>query len=82
MKINIHVSDKAPRTYFGELKEQATNGGLKYGGIQSMKELLANLDFNCIPHNIFDLDVESYPTFLEERRKLMARKIRDYYYTL
>ena len=55
-EINIRVSDKAPKTYFDELKEQATNGGLKYGGIQSMKDLLKNLDFNCIPHNIFDLD--------------------------
>ena len=81
-EINIRVSDKAPKTYFSELKEQATNGGLKYGGIQSMKELLKNLDFNCIPHNIFELDFESYPTFLEERRKLMAKKMKDYYYTL
>ena len=43
-----------------------------------MNELLENLEFNCIPHNIFDLDFESYPIFLEERRKRMAKKIRDY----
>ncbi|MBN2213881.1 MAG: DUF262 domain-containing protein [Bacteroidales bacterium] len=81
-EINIRVSDKPPSVYFGELKEQASIGGLKFGGIQSMNELLQNLDENCIPHDIFDMNVESYSQFLEKRRRQMARKIREYYYTL
>lgn len=37
---------------------------------------------NCIPKSIFDMDIESYPQFLEERRKLMAEKIEKYYKSL
>ncbi len=81
-EINIKVSDKAPRTYFSELKDQANNGGLKYGGIQTMEELLINLEQNCIPEEIFNMDIETYEKFLIDRRKLMAKKIMKYYYSL
>ena len=34
---------------------------------------------NCIRDGIFDYDVKDYDTFLEERRGLMAKKIRGWY---
>jgi len=81
-EINIRVSDKAPKVYFNELKDQASNGGLKYGGISSMSELINNLHMNCIPESIFDLELDDYKEFLVERRKRMAQKIREFYNSL
>jgi hypothetical protein len=31
---------------------------------------------------IFDMTVENYGEFLEQRRKLMAQKMKNYYYSL
>jgi hypothetical protein len=81
-EINIKVGNKAPNVYFGELKEQCNNGGLKYGGIDSEAMLLDNLKLNCIPDVIFDMDIKDYEGFLKQRRKLMAQKIKEYYHSL
>lgn len=81
-EINIKVGNKAPVTYFEELKQQTNGGGLKYGGIDSYKMLLENLEMNCIPTTVFDMDINQYDEFLEQRRQLMAHKIREYYYSL
>ncbi len=37
---------------------------------------------NCIPTDVFTMDYQDYPRFLEERRSLMADKIRRYYESL
>ena len=34
---------------------------------------------HCIPDTIFDMDFDNYFDFLEERRRLMAKKIEKYY---
>jgi hypothetical protein len=81
-EINIKVGDKPPSVYFNELKEQANNGGLKYGGIKSMDELLDNLRQNAIPEGIFDMSIDNYREFLNHRRNLMAKKIQNYYFSL
>jgi hypothetical protein len=81
-EINIAIGAKAPDVYFNELKNQSTGGRLKYGAIDEYDELLNNLKTHCIPQNIFDVTVDGYDDFLKERRKLMADKMRDYYYSL
>ena len=81
-EINIRVGDKAPSVYFATLREQADNGGLKYGGIENMSDLLDNLAQNSIPHTIFDMEIENFKDFLKERRILMAEKIREHYFSL
>lgn len=81
-EINIKVGDKAPNVYFAELKDQAANGGLKYGGISSYEQLQENLNMNCIPEEIFEMDINQYDDFLQLRRKLMAEKIFEYYFKL
>jgi hypothetical protein len=73
---------KSPYVYFSELKEQCEGGKMKYGGIETMDELLSNLKTHCIPESIFSLDINGYDSFLEERRQLMSDKIRNYYYSL
>ena len=52
------------------------------GSINNIDLLERNLAMNCIPNDIFKMDFESYSRFLQERRTLMAQKIKDYYYSL
>lgn len=81
-EINIAIKDKAPIDYMNEVMEQCKTGSLKYGEINIPKELMENLSQNCIPNTIINMDYRDYEEFLEERRKLMAKKIKDYYFTL
>jgi len=59
--------------------EQCNGGKLKYGSINTMEELNKNLAMNCIPLSIATMDASKYTEFLEERRKLMALKIKQYF---
>lgn len=45
-------------------------------------ELYKNLEVNCIPLDVFNMTYNDYDRFLEERRKLMAKKIRKFYEAL
>jgi hypothetical protein len=81
-EINIRIGNKAPNVYFEELKEQCNSGELRYGGIDDMKLLKRNLKMNAVPLSIFDMEFDDYEQFLEERRVLMAQKIKEYYFSL
>jgi hypothetical protein len=81
-EINIAVGDKPPQKYFRELAEQCNGGKKKYGGITKESELRANLRANCVPESLLDGDVPDYDDFLEERRKLMAMKIKTWFEAL
>jgi hypothetical protein len=81
-EVNIAVGNKAPDAYFSEVLEQCQGGALKYGGISSLDELHENLKSNCVPESIFTMTLDRYEEFLKERRKLMAEKMRDYYFSL
>ena len=81
-EVNIAVGNKAPDAYFSEVLEQCQGGALKYGGISSLNELHENLKSNCVPESIFKMTLDNYDEFLKERRKLMAEKMRDYYFSL
>jgi hypothetical protein len=81
-EVNIAVGNKAPDVYFSEILEQCHGGDLKYGGISSLEELHNNLKSNCIPESIFTMTIDHYEDFLKGRRKLMAQKMREYYFGL
>ena len=82
-EINISIGAKSPDIYFNELKKQCSGEiALKYGGIDNMVELMNNLKTHCIPESIFEMTVENYGEFLEQRRKLMAQKMKNYYFSL
>jgi len=81
-EINIAIGDKPPKVYFSQILEQCGRGEKKYGGITDLETLRENLAMNCIPERMETMDSSQYETFLRERRKLMARKIRDYYTSL
>ncbi|MCD7785903.1 MAG: DUF262 domain-containing protein [Oscillospiraceae bacterium] len=81
-EINIKISDKAPCEYMQTVFEQCQTKKPVYGGIVDDEQLRENLRQNCIPEGFENMDVSDYADFLEKRRKLMAEKIRDYYYSL
>ena len=78
-EINIAIGDKAPKAYFKELAEQSSGGGKKYGGIGKRADMLTNFRMNCLPESLLDGEVPDYDAFLEQRRKLMALKIKDWF---
>ena len=78
-EINIAIGSKAPAVYFSELSEQCNGGAKKYGGITGRDDLAANLAMNCIPVSMLDGEIKDFSTFLEERRKLMALKIKAWF---
>lgn len=81
-EVNIAIGNKAPDVYFSEVLDQCHGGILKYGGISSLEELHENLKSNCIPESIVTMTINNYDEFLKERRKLMAQKMREYYFGL
>ena len=80
--INIHIGNKEPKVYFNEILSQCESGQLKYGNIKNKKELFENLSMHCIPDNIFTYEFSDYDQFLQERRKLVAAKLKKYYLSL
>lgn len=78
-EINIAIGSKEPRVYFNELLEQCKTKKSKYGGILNENELLENLKMHCIPERVFNDFSNNYEKFLQERRKLMAKKIKNYF---
>lgn len=81
-EINIAIGDKPPERYFKELAEQVDGGKNKYGGIRDASELRANLQMSCVPGSFLDGNIPAYDEFLEERRELMALKIKTWYESL
>jgi hypothetical protein len=75
-EINIAIGDRSPEQYFSELAEQSDGGPRRYGGITDREEMLSNFRMNCLPDTLLCGRVPPYAEFLEERRALMAQKIR------
>lgn len=81
-EINIKVGNKPPKDYFGLINKQIDDDNKLVSGISTQNELLENLRANCVPTEIMDMDIDDYSEFLILRRKLMAQKIKQYYFTL
>lgn len=81
-EINIAIGCKAPEVYFRELNEQCAGGSKNYGGITDAEEMKANFRMNCIPETMMDGQVPEYEDFLDQRRKLMALKIKTWFEAL
>ena len=81
-EINIQIGNKAPNIYFGELAKQCKGGPTKYGRIKDKSILHDNLAQHAIPEDVFEMTIDHYEEFLRQRRRLMAHKIRDYYFSL
>ena len=81
-EINIKVGNKAPNDYFSSIMEQISSGNLHLSGINNLDDLKSNLESNCVPFEIVEMGIDSYQDFLSKRRKLMADKIKNYYFGL
>ncbi|SEG43264.1 GmrSD restriction endonuclease domain-containing protein [Algoriphagus boritolerans] len=81
-EINIKVGNKAPKDYFELVRNQILEGNLLVSGLNTVEELQQNLRMNCVPVEIMDMTLDDYPEFLNLRRKLMADKMREYYFKL
>ena len=81
-EINIKVGNKPPQDYFKLINDQISKNNKLVSGISSQSELLENLKANCVPSEIMQMSIEDYPEFLTLRRRLMATKMKDYYFAL
>lgn len=80
--VNQSIGNKAPNVYFEEEFNQCDTKQIRVGAIVDKKQLIDNLNMNCIPENVRYMDESNYAEFLEQRRKMMAQKIKEYYYSL
>lgn len=81
-EINIKVGNKSPVDYFNLLITSFENSNHSFSGISNDEELKLNLKMNCIPEAIIQSNVSDYDDFLNQRRALMALKIKEYYFSL
>ena len=81
-EINIKIKDKAPKEYMNIIENQIKNLKPIICNIIQQDKLQNNLKRNCIPPQFDQYDYKDYPTFLQQRRRLMAKKIQEYYYSL
>jgi hypothetical protein len=70
--INIAIGKKAPKDYFNTVLVKCSNE----------QDFYDNLTANCIPYSVLNMIAVDYSKFLIERRKMMARRIKNYYYAL
>lgn len=81
-EINIKIGNKAPKDYFEILGKQMRENSRLVSGLTTEQELLENLKMNCVPPEIIQMDIDEYSEFLNLRRRLMATKIKEYYFAL
>jgi hypothetical protein len=81
-EINIKVGNKPPEEYFQKVLDEMEKQSNTLSGISNMRELENNLAVNCIPKEIISMKIENYEDFLALRRKLMADKMKEYYFSL
>ncbi len=81
-EINVKIGNNAPCDYMKEVLNQCQTKQPIYGGITEKDVLYQNLNQNCVPDGFENMSIADYDRFLEERRKLMAKKIKTYYFSL
>ena len=81
-QVNKAISDDAPCDYFSKAFMQCETKAIELGNICNLSQLNENLQENCIPLSVKNMDASSYEEFLTERRKLMASMMKRYYWGL
>lgn len=81
-QVNKSIGKKAPFEYFTEAVKQCETKEITCGSITDIELLKKNLEANCVPFEVCTMNHNNYPEFLELRRKMMAKKIKDYYHSL
>ena len=78
-EINIAIGDRPPQQYVAELAAQCEGGPSRFGGITDLDQLRENFRQNAMPIAMVGGDVPSYDEFLQERRRLMSRRIETWF---
>lgn len=83
-EINIQIGKKAPNEYLAYVQDvQCQGGATKYGGITDIDELKDNICNDCcLPANLATMNISNYQEFLNQRRILIAKRLKEYYYSL
>lgn len=81
-QVNKSIGKKAPCEYFSEALKQCETKVVTCGSITDIDVLKANLAANCIPFDVCKMTHADFEIFLEKRRELMAKKIKEFYYSL
>lgn len=81
-EVNIQIGKKAPNDYMKSIIDQCNGQENKYGAINTLDDLYRNMEENCIPRSFVDMTIDNYDEFLKDRRKLMAKKLKEYYESL
>jgi hypothetical protein len=81
-EINIKIGNKPPLEYFKIINNQIQENNMQVSGITNKQVLIENLQNNAVPIEIMEMGINEYNHFLILRRKLMATKIKEYYFKL
>lgn len=78
--INIQIGNKEPREYIAKVRQEITSPvDREITTLHTEEDLLTNLREHDIPARFTEMNVADYQSFLEERRRLMARRLKKYY---
>lgn len=80
--VNIRIGNRPPAEYLDEIQRQIDAQVPTLGEIRTPEELEATFAENAIPVSLKETTFENYDQFLEDRRKLMAQKLKEYYFSL
>lgn len=81
--INIKIGKKAPKIYLNEALDAIKGSNdTSFKSIKTEEEFIQNLEDNCIPLDVLEMDHTRYAEFLETRRAMMTALIKKYYYSL
>lgn len=80
--VNIRIGNRLPADYLGEVKAQIRSGHTTLGEIVSEADLDKSFEGNAVPDSLFETTVENFEDFLIKRRRLMAMKMKEYYFSL
>ena len=79
---NIKVGKLPPAEYIAKVKKEIEQNEVNISSITSIDDLNKNFKQNNIPTSLANSTFENYNDFLVERRKLMAKRIKEYYNNL
>lgn len=80
--VNIRIGNRLPADYLDEVKAQIRSGQTTLGEITTEADLDKSFEENAVPASLFETTVENFEGFLIERRRLMAKKMKEYYFSL
>jgi len=79
---NVKLGKLSPKEYMQKVVDEISYGKFNISTIDNVSLIQNNLLQNELPSNLSELSFEDYSDFLQNRRKLMAEKIKSYYYNL